>query len=164
MVFLPSTRKEYEYNSPVRGSEVKLHTPPGPSRRSAMPGASYMSFCPFISYSTGLVGRKSPVTCTVTALGANRRNVTVLSGLISGDTRPVPGPRACWAKAASVRQIKAKERIIRFIMWLFSANITNTNVKSLLYCSLFWHYVQQAWQIKERVLSLLSETNNPLII
>ena len=84
MVLNPSTMKEYEYSSPVRGAVVNDQTPSFPSVRSALPF------------------KKSPVTWTLTALGAKSLNVTEWSGLISGDTSPVPGPSACWPQTDDV--------------------------------------------------------------
>ena len=98
MIFSPSTMNEYMYSSGASGSGVVYsHTPSLPSLRSATPGASQMP----LSVSMGMAFRKSPVTCTFTALGAFRRKVTVLSSWISGETTGAPPHKACCAKVTA---------------------------------------------------------------
>ena len=110
---LPSTTKLYEQKSPRNGCEVKLHTPSF-STSSALPG---IANTPRPGTSTSWAGRKSPVTCTLTALGFTYLNVTELSALISGDTIPVPGPSACWADGLT--HIAAMAAIHKFLISIF---------------------------------------------
>ncbi len=80
--------------------------------RSANPGPSNVPkgvsiFC---------VGRKSPVTCTLTAFGARSLNVTLLSGLISGDLICEPPQRACCADAQMPMSIAAAAMMNFFVI------------------------------------------------
>ena len=95
---------------------------------SAAPGASNSpkGVCTFC------VGRKSPVTCTFTAFGAARRNVTVWSGWISGDTICEPPHRACWASAPLHAAAATASSIIYFFMMLYLVYFENCVSKNLM--------------------------------
>ena len=67
---------------------------------------------------------KSPVTCTLMALGAWKRKVTVPSGLMTGDSVEGPPKMACWPKALTPSSREMAISMVLFIAVVFyNANL-----------------------------------------